>query len=74
MMKALLARSVRLEAAMRCDWCHRQIPAGANCYIIMGDNNVKAQGRYHGVMCYRSALADYEKKEKELNIQKQAGE
>lgn len=70
MMKPLLARSIKLETNMRCDWCHGQIHAGKNCYLIMGDSSVKAQGRYHSAMCYKAALADYEKKIKELGLEK----
>lgn len=74
MMKPLMARRIKLEASMRCDFCHKLIPAGHDCYLIMGGDYVKAQGRYHGVGCYQAALKDYEKKEKELGLEKQARE
>lgn len=50
---------------MRCDFCHNIIPIGKTAsQVIEG----KAQGVYHGRMCYEGAVAHYEKLQTEEGI------
>lgn len=62
----LLGRSIKIETAIRCDFCGRQIQAGKYATQIIGDESVKAQGMFHGRNCYEGALEDYQEKTKEF--------
>lgn len=56
----LLARKIKVETPVRCDFDHRAIEKGKYATQVIGDPEiVKAQGIYHGRLCYESALAHY---------------
>ena len=62
----LLARKIKVEIGIRCDWDHRPIEIGKYATQVQGDpKEIHAQGIYHGRQCYESALKDYEEKLKE---------
>ncbi len=69
----LLGRSIKIETAVRCDFCHRQIEKGKYGTMVNAEGSV-AQGLYHGRLCYESALADYQQKVKELELGEEANE
>ena len=59
----LLARSIKIQTSVRCDYCHRPIETGKfGTQVTEGE----AQGLFHGRLCFESALADYQQKKKEL--------
>jgi hypothetical protein len=65
----LMARKIRVDTSIRCDWDHRVIEKGKYATQVVGDpDHVKAQGIYHGRLCYESALTNYEEKVKELDM------
>ena len=69
----LMARKIKVETNVRCDWDHLVIEKGKYLTQVVGDpDTVKAQGVYHGKNCYESALADYEQKIKELDLAEEA--
>lgn len=64
-----MARKIRVETNLRCDFDHGIIPIGKYATQIVGDpETVKAQGLYHGRLCYESALAHYQQLQKEQDI------
>lgn len=63
----LLARKVKTDATVRCDFDSRQIPAGSYMTVIAGEG-VKAQGKYCGPRCYHAALSHVEQVEKEQRV------
>ncbi len=70
---SLMARKIKVETNLRCDFDHGIIPVGRFATQVVGNpEEVKAQGIYHGRLCYESALEDYEKKIKEMNMQEEA--
>lgn len=72
MNNGILGRSLRVETNIRCDYCHRQIEKGKFATQVSGDpEEVKAQGTFHGRLCYEGALADYETKVKEEGMQEE---
>ena len=69
----LLARKLKVEANIRCDFDHRIIEKGRYATQVVGDPDVvKAQGIFHGRQCYEAALSDYEQKLKEVKMQEEA--
>ena len=57
-----MARSIKVETPIRCDWDHKAIEKGKYAtQVIEG----KAQGIYHGRLCYEAALENMEDLEKE---------
>jgi hypothetical protein len=73
MAQQLMARKIKVESNLRCDWDHQIIHQGKYATQIVGDpTEVKAQGLYHGRLCYEAALDDYTKKKEELDMQEEA--
>lgn len=71
---ATLARSIRVDTAIRCDYDHRPIEKGKYATQVVGDpEEVKAQGIYHGRLCYEAALSDYNDKKKQFDMEEQNG-
>lgn len=74
MNNAVLGRSIKIETNIRCDYCGRQIEKGKFGVQVTGDpEEVKAQGMYHGRLCYEAALNDYEDKKEELDMEESNG-
>ena len=66
MTASLMARKIRVDTNLRCDFDNGIIPIGKFATQIVGDpQTVKAQGVYHGRLCYESALRHYEELTKE---------
>lgn len=64
----LLARKIKVDTNLRCDFDHLVIERGKYATQVAGDPEVvKAQGIYHGKQCYDAALSDYQQKIKEVN-------
>lgn len=63
----LMGRKLKVETSIRCDYDHRPIEKGRYATQVIGDENIKAQGIFHGRLCYEAALADYNQKLKEVN-------
>lgn len=59
----LLARKVRVETNLRCDFDNGIIPIGKYATIVT--NATKANGKYHGRICFEQAFAHVEELEKE---------
>lgn len=73
MNQGLKSRQLKVETPIRCDYDHRPIEKGKYATQVVGDpETVKAQGIYHGRLCYESALADYTKKKDELDMEEEA--
>lgn len=70
-MTMLMGRSIKITSNLRCDFDHKIIPQGKYATQIRGDESVKAQGIYHGRLCYEAALKDYEEKMKELELEEE---
>ena len=71
----MLGRKIRVDTNLRCDFDHRVIEKGKYATQVIGDpGTVKAQGIYHGRLCYESALADYTEKRKELDMREGASD
>lgn len=60
----LLARKIKVDTPLRCDFCHHVIEKEKYATQVVGDETVKAQGIFHGRECYEAALNEYEKLEK----------
>lgn len=72
MNNGLRGRSIKVETNIRCDFCHNQIPRGKYATQVIGDpEEVKAQGLYHGRLCYEAALADYNEKKEDFDMQEE---
>lgn len=72
MEQPLLARKIRVEAQVRCDFDHMIIPKGKYATQVIGDPElIKAQGLYHGRQCYEAALADYSQKKEQFDMQEE---
>ena len=62
MQNLLLGRQIKITTSRACDWEHpdnpfsRVIPKGKIGYQIVGDEEIKAQGLFHGRTCYEAAL------------------
>lgn len=70
MANEILGRSIKMQAAQRCDFCGRAIEQGKYGTMVTGDpKEVKAQGLFHGRMCYELALYDYEEKRKKMGME-----
>ena len=68
----LLGRSIKIQTDVRCDYDHLIIPKGKFATQVVGDpGEVKAQGLYHGRLCYQSALADYNDKKEQFDLQEE---
>lgn len=66
----LLARKIKVESNLRCDFDHLIIDKGKFATQVAGDpETVKAQGIYHGRQCYEAALQDYTQKKKEIDLE-----
>lgn len=65
--RSIMARKIPVTTNIRCDFDHRVIEKGRFATQVVGDENIRAQGLYHGRLCYEAALADYEQKLKEFN-------
>lgn len=61
----IIARSIKVTTPIRCDFDHRPIEKGKYATQVIGDSEIKAQGIYHGRICYESALAHYKDTVKE---------
>ena len=73
MSQILRSRQIRVDTPLRCDFDHMPIEKGKYATQVVGDpEEVKAQGIYHGRICYEGALADYNQKKEELDIQEEA--
>lgn len=62
----LLARKIKVETNLRCDFDNKVIPIGKYATIVRGEQTLKAQGTYHGRPCYEAALRHYKELEKEM--------
>ena len=58
----IMARSIKVDVNLRCDFEHAIIPLGKYAFQI---KEGKAQGLYHGRPCYEKALEHYQELEKE---------
>lgn len=73
MSSPLLSRKIKVETPLRCDFDHMPIERGKYATQVVGDpQEVKAQGIYHGRLCYEGALANYQEKKDELDLQEEA--
>jgi len=62
----ILGRKIKVETNLRCDFDRGLIPVGKYATQIVGDpQTTKAQGIYHGRLCYEAALKHYEELLKE---------
>ena len=72
MMNPLLGRQIKITTSIVCDYEHpenplqRVIPKGKIGYQIVGDEEVLAQGIFHGRFCHEAAVANYKEKLKEI--------
>lgn len=66
--QSLLARKIKVETNALCDLDieghNRIIPKGKYLTQIIGGDDIKAQGQYHGKQCYDAALEHYKTLEK----------
>lgn len=69
-----LARKIRVDTAIRCDYDHMPIQKGKYATHVSGDEDTKAQGIYHGRQCYEAALADYNEKKERFDMQEAAND
>jgi hypothetical protein len=65
MSKPLMGRQIKITTNLRCDFDHSIIPVGRVGYQI---TQGKAQGMYHGKLCYEAALKKYEELEKQNGL------
>lgn len=67
----LLGRSIKMDGAVRCDFCNRPIERGKYGLQIVGDpGTVRAQGMYHGRGCYEAALSHYDEVKNKVEEEK----
>lgn len=72
MADVLRARKIRVETNLRCDYDHLTIEKGKYATQVVGDEQtIKAQGIYHGRFCYEAALADYNEKKEQFDMQEE---
>lgn len=73
--QALLARKIKVETNIRCDFDNLTIQKGKFATQVVGDPEViKCQGIYHGSQCYNGALASYKEKVKEHGMKEDINE
>ena len=69
----LMARKIRVNTAIRCDFDHGIIPKGKYATQVVGDpKEIKAQGIFHGRICYENALAKYNELKDQMDMQEEA--
>ena len=63
----ILARKIRIETPMRCDFDGKPMKVGTYATQIVGDETVPAQGMYHGPRCYHAACQHMEELKAKTN-------
>lgn len=73
--QTLKSRQLKVETTLRCDYDHLVIAKGKYATQVVGDpETVKAQGIYHGRNCYQAALATYNEKKDELDMEEEVND